>query len=516
MAFVDTIARAAFGAVDSLYVAPGLSFADLLFADRSGADLPDRDAAYRRFAAYYDGDQDDPRETEFGGFPRPAASTLKWTAQHNFCSVVVDVMVERLAITGFKVAGEGVSETAASDLSARLWSWWQANRMDETQVSLHAKTLVLGDSYLIADYDAAAGRPRWTYHDALAIAPVYDAHGTLIKAFKAWHEGYEEGGRVRVRHRLTRYTAGLIEKYYRDDNGRWALWPGDLGSDGNPDGGIVLWLDRAGAPLGIPVVHFKNKPRGEDFGRSELADVVPIQDEYNRRVWATSEAMSYQGSPQRFLIDASPPAKVKDTDTKHGGFVSGPGRVWAIVSANRDKQAQAGQFAAGEILPMQDATDRELKTLAAQTRTPAHLLWPDGPLPSGESLKVAEAGLVAKCRDRAIVLGNRWEDAMALGVRLHNTFGGDGPLPEDVTISAQWAPFQTRTELADAQATQIIADDLSREERLRRAGYDAETIEKILEEKAAAEAQLAEIESRAAAPTPRGAEEEGPPAPARP
>lgn len=487
----DRIGQIVFDSVSSAYTDNGLALAELNYVLRAGALFQVRDDQYRQYARYYSGHQDDPREIEFGD-RRPGSPPLEFHAPHNFCVVVVDVVAERLSVIGLNVTGDGLSESAAADLAAQLWAWWQAGRMDETQVNLHAMTLVYGDSYLIVDYDAAAGRPRWTYHDALTITPVYDAHGTLIRAYKVWEEKYtDEAGQERARRRATRYTPALIEKFYQDNNGRWAIWANDLDSEGRPDGGVIDWTQRNGEPIGIPVVHFRNKPRGEDYGRSELHDVIPIQDEYNRRVWNTSEGMAFAGNLQKYVIGAMPPGAGKPTDgrepyeARQGGWVSGPGTVWSIQPMDPDKGATAGYFPPSDIAALQDATDRELKTLAAQTRVPMHLIWPEGPLPSGEALKTSEAGLVFKCHDRAIVYGNKHEDAMKLAIRLHNTFGAGGALAEDVTISAQWAPFATRSELSESQTTATIREDISREEALRRAGYSPEDITKILAEREA-------------------------------
>jgi hypothetical protein len=54
--------------------------------------------------------------------------------------------------------------------------------------------------------------------------------------------------------------------------------------------------------------------------------------------------------------------------------------------------------------------------LAAQTRTPPHYLLGQVVNASGDALKVAEAGLVSKCRRKILYFSDPWEEAMALAL----------------------------------------------------------------------------------------------------
>lgn len=481
MGFFDRLASVAAGIVASQAIrTPRLSALDLAYAERTETLLPDRqDALYALYQNYYDGRQNDPRDLDFGSAD-PATVTTPFRARHNFMSVVVDVLVERLSVVGFAVTGDGLSDAAAAGIAGQLWRWWQQNRMDEHQVTVHAQAAIKGDAFLLVDYDAESDRPRFTFHDATEVTPLYDAGHHMSAAYKFWVEHYTtESGQLRARRRLTKYSPDLIEKFADEGDG-WTLWTADLDADGNPDGGVIAWVNGAGDPLGIPFVHFKNKPRGGDYGRSEVADAIPLQDELNRRVWATSEAASYEGSKQKYIVNGQSP---KGADGKQAGWVSGPGQVWAITPAAPDKPVQVGQLDAGDVAALQDIADRELKALAGQTRTPLHLIWPEGPLPSGESLKTAEAGLVAKARDRSVTFGNAWEDACRLAIRLHNTFGTGEALPDTVMISAEWAPFETRSALGDEQVIALRRPDLSWNEAMRERGFDADTIDLISQER---------------------------------
>ena len=53
---------------------------------------------------------------------------------------------ERLKVIGF----------TSEDVDYSEWAWglWQTNRMDYTQVVIHTEAVMLGDSYVLCDWDA--------------------------------------------------------------------------------------------------------------------------------------------------------------------------------------------------------------------------------------------------------------------------------------------------------------------------------------------------------------------------
>ena len=86
--------------------------------------------------------------------------------------------------------------------------------------------------------------------------------------------------------------------------------------DKSVTGTFPLWWtdtgDQFGEPLGIPVIHYRNDPRGKNHGRSELVDVIPIQDTANKGLVDGVKTMDSQGWPQRWGtgIDQVPNTKV--------------------------------------------------------------------------------------------------------------------------------------------------------------------------------------------------------------
>ena len=112
---------------------------------------------------YYNGDHDTALTDRLKKFLPP-----RLQFRDNFMNVVVDSLAERLKVIGFDTEDEALGE----------WSWdmWRKNRMDYTQVVIHTEAVMLGDSYLLCDWDADRGLPRWTHQCAEMILPHYNEH----------------------------------------------------------------------------------------------------------------------------------------------------------------------------------------------------------------------------------------------------------------------------------------------------------------------------------------------------
>jgi hypothetical protein len=332
----------------------------------------------------------------------------------------------------------------------------------------------------MVEWDSIRGRPRYSLQDPLQIEPVYDGNGELVAVYKAWEEHpIGESGTI-TRTRINRYRPGLIEKFVSVNSLTYTYWTGDVDSDGRPDGGIIPWVDSAGAPLPIPIVHFRNQADGSDFGRSDLADAIPMQDAFNVRTWATGQAAIFDGARIKYGVNVA--AFVDPTTGAQRDPPLGPNAWWYLKPDDPNIETVVGSIEPGDVAQLQEVADRELKTIAGLLGIPMHLIWPAGGLPSGESLKTAEARLVSKLLDRTITLGNGWEDAQYLAIRLANVFGNAG-LPEDRMCTTQWKPVETRSELTDEQVIALKKDDLSWRQRMRERDYSEENIDQIAQEK---------------------------------
>jgi Phage portal protein, SPP1 Gp6-like len=352
--------------------------------------------AYGQCRNYYDGNHrllfaTDKFLSTFGNLFRAFAC--------NLCPVVVDVPADRLTVTGFAVEG---GQQKADD----AWALWNANRMDRKSGQVHLEALTAGDAYAIVWPDKA-GAPTIYPQRAAAVTVKYDDEepGLITWAAKAWP-------RADKKVRVTLYYADRIEKYIAT-----SAADGSLPTSAN---GLVPF-ETPGEPWPlpnpygrVPVFHFGNNAGIGEFGASELANVIPLQDGLNKSICDRLVAQEFIAYPQRYAtgleVDKDP-----TTGAPIPPFIPGADRLWTVEDANvkfgEFAQARISEFIAGEV--------DWLHKIAAVSGIPLHYLVHEaGGWPSGESMKTAEARLIAKVKDRQLAFGNVWEDAMAFAMTI--------------------------------------------------------------------------------------------------
>ena len=222
----------------------------------------ERRADYELARQYYGGEHDTALTDRLKKFLPP-----RLQFRDNFMAVVVDTLAERLKVMGFAVENDTVSEWA--------WQMWNLNRMDYMQTVVHTETIMLGDSYLLCDWDEAHQRPRWTHQMAEMIIPHYNEMSREIDwASKKWLQRTKIGEEAETR--LNLYYPDRVEKYVAK-GGVWGRYQDDA-----DDAWPVPWTAPDGTPLGVPLVHFRNRPMGGDFGQSEIINAIPMQDLLNK------------------------------------------------------------------------------------------------------------------------------------------------------------------------------------------------------------------------------------------
>lgn len=418
------------------------------FLDMAAAAVKARADEYRLHEDYYDGKH----TTRLNDRTRQFLEANGIPFRENFCEPVIDTLAERLVVTGFDADSQRVADW--------LDELAEANRLDAMQDVVHTTALVKGDAYVVLD--TGPDGPQLAFNRPELVHCCYsdDATDQVLWAAKCWmtDEAGPSNPRGRAVERLNIYLPDRIERWFRlsvGSKGGWQPWQG-------PDGNAVTpWVDAAGEPIGVPVVHFRNRPLGKPHGRSELANVIPQQDLLNKLCVDLAMILDNQAWRQRWATGVDPSS---------ADFKNLPGDVWMAP----DKDARFGDFAADEATGVLAAIEGTLSRIARRTRTPLHLLT-GGDMPSGEALRSAESGLVAKAGLRQTGFGNSWEDAMRLAMRIEQVFGeADFPAgAEDGKISATWRDAQSRNEVEEAN-TALVKKQLgvSRRTLLMELGYD--------------------------------------------
>ena len=407
---------------------------------------------YEMARRYYGGEHDTAVTDRLKKFLPP-----RLAFRDNFMNVVVDALAERLKVIGF----------TSEDVDYAEWAWglWQMNRMDYTQVVIHTEAVMLGDSYVLCDWDAVKERPRWTHQMAEMILPHYnEATREIDWVSKKWMQRGMTGDEPETR--LNIYYPDRVEKYVAR-GGVWAKHEDDM-----DEAWPVPWLDKAGEPLGIPIIHFRNRPMGTDFGQSEIINVIPMQDLLNKSLIDLTMILDTLAFPQRYTLNVNHnssrleimPGSVAEFHSEYDG-------------------GSVGQWAAASVDGPLKAIESLVQHIAGTTRTPQHLFQIMGGSPSGEALKTAESGLVNKAQQRMINYGNAWEDCLTMALRIQAAFGTAITVMEDAMLEATWDDPETRNEQAHMEALKAKAElGVSKHQIFRELGYSQEEIDQMDED----------------------------------
>ena len=379
----------------------------------------------------------------------------------NFMNVVVDTLAERLKVLGFEIENEVAGEW--------VWDLWNSNRMDYTQGVIHTETVMLGDSYILCDWDEVRERPRWTHQMAEMIIPHYDeARREIDWVSKKWLQHPNLGDEPETR--LNIYFGDRVEKYVAR-GGVWAKY-----QDETDESWPVPWLDKSGQPLGVPFIHFRNRPMGSDFGQSEILNVIPMQDLLNKTLIDLTMILDTLAFPQRYTVNINHGSSRLDIM---------PGSVAEFHS--EFDGGSVGQWNAATV----DGPIRSLEALvqhiAGTTRTPQHLFQVVGGAPSGEALKTAEAGLVQKAKQRMVNFGNAWEDAVVMALKIQAAFGQGVGNIDEIRPEVTWDDPETRNEQAHIETLKAKVElGIPKHQIWRELGYSQSEID-LMDEDATSE-----------------------------
>ena len=398
---------------------------------------------------------------------RNAFGSLLKAFSDNLCAVVVDTVADRLQVIGF---ADEAGVQAVSDATAVIW---RVNRMDRRSGETHVEALRSGDAFVIVWPDAQ-GVPR-IYPQAGHLCTVqYDDEqpGQISQAAKLWRDSAN-------RWRLTLYYPDRIEKYATSVNSG-ADFPGDIGAFKPFETPGEAWP--LTNPYGrVPVFHFANNAPTGALGRSELADVIPLQDGLNKSITDMLVAMEFVALPQRWVTGLE--VELDETTGKPKTlFVPGADRIWSVAAPD----ARFGQFETANFAQFVAVQEAFRVEIARVSRTPLHHLMPTtSAFPSGEAMKTAEQPLLAKVRDRQIAWGNVWEDVMQFALSMSGVSASG--------LTCSWLDPAPRNERALVE-TLLLKKQLgvSDNQLLREAGYTEQQIETFAAERAVQTAALGE------------------------
>lgn len=347
----------------------------LEWTDYLHAKLRDQNAKQRRYDEYYSGERQ--RLAFAQARFQSAFGDLFDRFCDNFCGLIVDSLAERMRIEGIRMTEEPGADRDAQEI-------WQRNSLDADAPAAHLDALIHGESYGVVWGDSD-GNPVVSVESAENMA-CYIRPGSrrdVVVALKAFSD---EWGTEHA----TLLTPNSAWRTTQTRAGRWA----------EPV--------YARNPLGFcPVTLLQNRPRLNGQARSELASVIPLQDAVNKVVIDALVASEFAAWPQRYVTGL----EVREDEN---GTPIEPFRlaVDRLLQAE-DPNTKFGQFEPAQLSNYVTLIEMLVQHLASTSRVPFHyFLLNGGQSPSGEAITSAEAGLVAKARERMVSFGEAWERIM--------------------------------------------------------------------------------------------------------
>jgi hypothetical protein len=387
----------------------------------------------------------------------------------NYSETVVHAMSDRLKVSGIAVKSKANTSAALQDYlkglglsvdvkaiadtlqtqfgardagdAAQLWidEIMQANRFDSLQIDVHIATLRDGSTYVMGAWEEGKG-VVWAHEPAYdgdcGVLVVWDGkRQNLVAGVKIFRSGDKKLVNI--------YYPQTVE-YYEVD-----------GSEG-VDEKLMERKEKAqtakeGKIVGVPIIPFMNKSGDRKRPKSELVNVIPLQDSLNRGL--VSLIMAEELTAFRVLL-------AKGIDIS-GGVT--PGMVYkTIVNGENGQQLiptdpeQAKAIAdyynsidlkaieGSPLVQFIEVADFLIGLIGAVSHTPLpQIMGSDSQ--SGESLKQREVGLLGKVGRAQVQIGNAWEDLAKLSARIQSAFG-EKLAPQIVEAVTRWKDAQIRND----------------------------------------------------------------------
>lgn len=423
--------------------------------ERAYKALVSKGPTYDMLWAYYEGVQPLRYSTER---LQEVFRTLTVHFQQNWCACIVDAALDRINLLRFEVA----NNDAATD---RLNELWASTELSLDENDAHAAALVCGEAYIVAWPDDD-GTVQAYYHDPRMLHLFYDRENPRLKRFAAkWWVGDDD------RRYLTLYYPDRLEHYVSSGKSEnvsaaTAFVPTDNPMVPNPYG-IV------------PVFHLRRERRAV---RSELRNIITLQDAVNKLLADMMIAAEFGAFRQRYVISQVDPGRLKNA----------PNEIWAIPAGDGAGQATSvGEFEQTDLAGYLEAIDKLSTSMAVITRTPKHYLYGQGGDPSGEALIAMEAPLNRKVQQFLERFTVVWQQVGAFLLQL------SGMTVDPMAVTAVFEPVETIQPLTESLIRQnSVSAGIPLVTQLGREGWTDAELEQMIADQATE--RMAQVNSLAA------------------
>lgn len=362
-------------------------------------------------------------------------------------SLVVSASAERLDVQGFRLGG---NDDEQLDADSDAWGIWQANDLDEDSGLAFTEAIKLGEGYLLVWGDPGSDIPRVTveHPGQMVVARAPGNRREIMAALKMWQDF--EGSWV-----ANLWLPDRIVRMKWTEKG-WAprSTRGVPAEERNPLG-VVPVVPLVNDPHMLPCYpptaltdepHMVPPGAAIGLGRSDLADVISTQDQINKLLCDLLVASEFGAHRQRYGTGV-------ETEVDANGvpipIEMGASRFLSIGAPD----ARIGDLAATDLSNYTRPIEQRIQSIASRTRVPVHYFpGGSGNFPSGEALRGAETGLVAKVKRKQRSFGGGLERA----IRLAFAWLGD-ERQNAVRAEVDWRDpeYRTESEHVDAQMKKL-------------------------------------------------------------
>jgi hypothetical protein len=265
--------------------------------------------------------------------------------RENLCKTVVDAPASRLEAIGFLSEQEEIKKKA--------WEIWKRNFLPRNAGKVHREAFKTGDAYVIVwpDLDGKGAKVYAQLAGSVTIWRSVET-GETEKAAKIWTGDDKHSY-------LTLYYPDRIEKYVSKEKT-------DVVKD-------AAFLPRQAIgepwplpnPFGkVPVFHFRYNEELQDFGRSILTDVIPLNDALNKSYCDIFAAQEINAIRQRWISGIQ--FEVDDETGKPIVPYDFDSQAWT----SQDVETKFGEFSDAELTQMLAVKQETVKDIALVSAIP--------------------------------------------------------------------------------------------------------------------------------------------------
>mgnify|MGYP006876022427 CR=1 FL=1 len=362
---------------------------------------------------------------------RDAYQQFQRKSRTNFGELIVDAVVERMTISGFRVGGSHTDD----DTARRIWKRWRGK---VGSADVHRDMVGLSTGYVMVQ-PSEAGAVITYERPEQAIAEVDPLNPNITRAgLKVYRDAPERFDRAFL------HLPGAVFVYQRAfdaDPARAANQQPVL----TASGGWELVDVRESGQNFVSLFPFANRD-----SKGEFETHLDVLDRINWGILQRLVITAMQAYRQRGVKGDMPDEDEDGNEIDYAEmFRPGPGSLWRLPEG-----AELWESQSTDLTPILSGSKDDITHLAAVTRTPMAALMPDGANQTAEGASFAREGLVSKTNDRVNRATPVWDAVMGAALAIEQ--GMPDPIED---VATQWLPIERRTlaERADAasKATDI-------------------------------------------------------------